>query len=134
MLLSIERDVAALQMDTRFPRYLDAFHCSNGMVQLWPILLKPAFNGAPSRGYAATRSLYEFHVLRYEGEEVVSPFEFDFYPPVPYEAHIVICRRNLARMHGILQERRANEYGPATHVPERGCARTLDAWEWARFD
>ena len=40
-----------------------------------------------------------------------------------------MVRRDLARMHGILHERRAYEHGRAVEVLERGLARPLDAGE-----
>jgi hypothetical protein len=116
-------------MGASFPRYLDAIDYSNSMIQLWPITFEPSFDGSSPRGHAPERGRDEFHVLRHEGEEVVSPLVNNLVPAERHVARMKMVRRDLARMHGILHERRAYEHGRAVEVLERGLARPLDARE-----
>lgn len=116
-------------MGASFPRYLDPIDYSNGMIQLWPITFEPSFDGSSPRGHAPERGRDELHVLRHEWEEVVSPLVSDLAPAERHVTRTKIVRRDLARMHGILHERRAYEHGRAVEVLERGLARPLDAGE-----
>ena len=75
-------------MGASFPRYLDAIDYSNGMIQLWAITFEPSFDGSSSRGHAPERCRDELHVLRHEGEEVVSPLVIDLVPAVRHVARI----------------------------------------------
>jgi hypothetical protein len=116
-------------MGASFPRYLDAVDYSNGMIQLWPITFEPSLDGSSPRGHAPERGRNELHVLRHEGEEVVSPLVLDLVPAERHVTRMKMARRDFARMHGILHERRAYEHGRAVEVLERGLARPLDARE-----
>ena len=118
-------------MGTGLSRNLDAIDYSNCMIQLFPIILKPALHGSSPKGHAAVRGLDELHVLGYEREEVVPPVVPGLAPSVRHVAMVLrVVRRDLARVHGVFHERRTDEHARfPVGVREGSRARPLDAGE-----
>ena len=109
---------------------LGAIDCSNCMIQLLTTLLKPALHRPSPRGHASVRGRYELHERRHEGQEVVSSLMNNLLAAVRHVARLLVLRRNLARVYGILHERRADEHGRfPVGIRERGLARPLDTRE-----
>jgi len=117
-------------MRPSLPRNLDTLDNSDGMIQLLAIMLEPAFHGASPRGNASARGQDELHMLRHKREQVVPSIVNDLGPAVRHVARLRQFRRDLARVHRVLHERRADEYGRlAVRVRERRPARSLHSRE-----
>ena len=97
------------------------------MIQFCTTLLKPAFHRPSPGGHASVRGQDELHERRHERKEVVPSLVNDLPATV---RHVAPRRHDLARVHGPLHERRADEHGrPPVGIRERGLARPLDARE-----
>jgi len=117
-------------MQASLPRNLDTLNNSHGMIQLLAVMLEPAFHGASPGGNASAGGLDEFHVLRYEREQVVPSLVMDLLPAVRHEARPRVVRRDLARVYRVLHDRRSDEHRRlAVRVREGRLARTLHARE-----
>ena len=82
---------------------------ANSMIQFPSILLVSALDGAPSWWYPAVRRMYEFHGLRNEGKQVISPIMAMLDSTIWYTCERVEMRPDLAWLDGMLEERRADE-------------------------
>jgi hypothetical protein len=115
-------------MGARFSGDLDAIDYSNRMIKLCTIILKPAFYRLSPVRHMSARGGDELHELRHEEQDVVSSLVNDLSATVRYVARLRMCRHDLARVHGILHECRADEHGRfPVRIREWGLARPLDA-------
>jgi len=132
MFLATIRDVAAAQMYASLSGDPDAIDHSSCVIELCAVILKPAFDRPPCGGYTSVGSLNELHALRHEGQQIVPAVVRVLLAPVRHTTsrRQRKVRRNLARVHGILHERRADEHGRATvAIREWGSARLVETWE-----
>jgi hypothetical protein len=122
--------LSTYQMDASFSGNPGTIDCSNCMIQLLTTLLKPAFYRLSPRGHASVRGRYELHECRHEGQEIVPSLVNNLSTAIRHVARLLVLRRDLARVYGILHERRAEEHGRfPVGIHERGLARPLDARE-----
>lgn len=76
------------------------------------------------------RGADELHVLRHDREEIVPPLVSELGPTVRDIARLGVIRHDLARVHGILHQCRADEHGRfPVRVRERSRACLVDAGE-----
>jgi hypothetical protein len=118
-------------MNAGFSRNLDAIDYSNCMVQLCAIPLKPAFHRLSPMGHESVRGWDELHECRYEREKVVPSLMIDLPSAVRNTARLALYGRcDLARMHGIMHERRTEKHGRFTiGIREWRLARPFDTGE-----
>jgi len=82
MLLASEGKIGTVQMLSRLSCNLQACHRPQGMIQLTPMFLVATFDRSPSGGDPAMRSMHPLHLLRYEGQQIVSTMMLVFSAPV----------------------------------------------------
>ena len=118
-------------MNSSFSGNLDAIDYSNCMVQLCAVLLKPAFYGLSPMGHVSIRGRNKLHERRHKRQQVVTTLVSDLTTAIRNAARLVLhARHDLARVHRILHERRADEHGrSAICIREWRVARSLDAGE-----
>jgi len=121
-------------MNAGFSWNLDAIDYSNCMVQLCAVLLKPTFHRLSPMGHVSIRRWDELHQRRDEREEVVPSLVRDLPAAVRNTARLVLyLRHDLARVYGILHERRTDEHGRFTvGIRQWRLACSLDAGEGRR--
>ena len=104
------------------------------MVQLYTILLKPAFYGLSPMGHVSIRGRDKLHERRHERQEVVTSLVNDLATAIRNAARLILhIRHDLARVHRILHERRTDKHGRFTvRIREWRLARSPDAREGER--
>jgi hypothetical protein len=117
-------------MGAGFPRNLDPIDYSDRMIKLCTSILEPAFHRPSPVGHISVGGRDELHEPRHEREEVVPSPVDHLGAAVRHVARLRVPRHDLARVHGILHERRADEHGRfPVGIREGGRARLLDAGE-----
>ena len=117
-------------MSAGLARNLGTVDYSDRMIELCASTLEAAFDRSPAVGHEPVRGRDELHVLRHEREQVEPALVRDLSAAVGHAAWQLEVRRDLARVHRELHERRAEEHEvSAVGLPERGLACLVRAWE-----
>jgi hypothetical protein len=116
-------------MGASFSGNLRAIDHGSCMIQL-AMLFKPTFYRPSPEGHASVRGRDKLHERGHKGEEVVSSVVNDLFATDP---HVALLPHDLARVHGVRPDRRADEHGGfPVGIYERSLARPVDPGERGR--